>query len=219
MEERFIQVSDYSSYVGNAILAKVEADVIKIRTENPKVPIILDFKNTSFQDTYMEKLASICAYHDCQVFNLGGREAQLMQVLQRGYFEFQHMGREKYLNRFKELVERTDYPLLIWDKRARKSTLDTQLSIIRPLYFTQHKFIFHEMRGQFTQPKMLKRAIDEGRTEDIFVRNEVFLNDIDNTTLCFRFAATKRERIILDLLDGLLNNQYSWLMGGEYREG
>ena len=203
--QKVFSLTDYSTYIAVKTLNELEQDVIAYRNENPTATIILDFNNTQMQNTYLMKVASICEYFDCECVGLGDRYDNIKHIQQTGYFIRQHMGHQKYVEKFRKLVERADYTLLVWEQR-QGSYLVPRLVVIQPIIFTDTHFIFQELNAKYSQPHHLQEAIRNGAT-DIYKRHEVHITDIASDEYCIRFANNIQERTILDVLFGIMSKQ------------
>lgn len=198
-------LKNYSNYIAVKTLNELEQDVTAYRKKNPTEDIILDFSNTQMQNSHLMKVASICEYFDCACVGLGDRYETIKHIQQTGYFITQHMGHQKYLAKFRRLIEQADYTLLIWEQR-KGSYLVPRLVVIQPIIFTDTHFVFQELNAKYSQPRQLQEAVSNGAL-DIYKRHEVHITDMASEDYCFRFANNIQERTILDVLFGIMTKQ------------
>ena len=68
---------------------------------------------------------------------------------------------------------------------------------------TKKELRYRKLRSFATNPKTLQLALEENR--EIWELSTIFVDELNKADCGFRFASNEKERVILDILTGVLN--------------
>ena len=120
--------------------------------------------------------------------------------IQTGYFIKCEL-KENYKDWLIDLIEKSNFPLMILDKRLTNA--ETDLYIVQFLDTTKKELRYRKLRSFATNPKTLQLALEENR--EIWELSTIFVDELNKADCGFRFASNEKERVILDILTGVLN--------------
>lgn len=213
-QKHYIDISTYTkSYVGQKTLNDIEKR-LKDLQEVGETGAIVDIKDYALRNDFNEAIARMELLYNCTFEGIGDKRIEVDIMKETGYIHKQIIGRESYIARLRELIEKADYPLMVKDNRLEENTT-VALNIIQPIGFEGNRFYYNILKHRLTEPKALEKACwytHEGIWEETYM--DYYDMWDDNTRCNFRFAKDKEERTTIDLLSGIIAGKYR----GFYRE-
>lgn len=213
-DKYYIDISQYTkSYVGKKTLTDIERQLQEMQEQGVR-HVIVDIKDYALRNDFNEDLARMEIVYGCVFEGIGDKRTQVDYLKETGYIHKQLIGRERYIERLRELIEMADFPLMVKDNRLEETTT-LGLNIIQPIGFEGNRFYYNILKQRLTEPKALEKACWYTK-EPIWEETYVDYYDMwENSTTCnFRFAKDKEERTILDLLSGIIAGEFK----GFYQE-
>lgn len=196
-----IDIEDYSvNIVGMRTLEMIERRLEEY-LEQGKDGVIVDLRDRGINKEYNEYLAKLQYKYKCIYRGIGNKEHEIDAYLKTGYFLKESMLREEYAYWFKEKLEESRMPLIIRDNRLRDTKL-VSYNVVKPIKFTEDLFHYYIIKPQYLEPEDLKKAIEDG--QDIFTKETTLIGDIGRKLEGFRYAASYKEYVILDIFKGIL---------------
>lgn len=207
-----IDVSKMTNYVGKKTLMLIEERLKKMNS-NGLTGVEVDVTNLPLRSDFVVDVAKLQDDYDCIFVGLSEKEDKVDSIVSTGYFIKEELGNELYGERFKRLVEMADYPLMVKDNRGIGDEL-IPLNIIQPISFDTTHFYYNVIKPYLLEPMELEKAVHfEGKK--IWDRESIHISDIGELQTGFRFANTKRERTIMDILTNVIEGT----LRGFYIEG
>lgn len=198
-----------SFFIGHSTLDKVEEYILsEISLGNKDLDINCSNPKLIIQPSYIETLADIEDKYKMKFIGLGDKEEAIETIKNSGYFIKKNLSEHLYALKFKEVIQSSDFPLLIQDNRQSGENL-IKFNIIQPIGFDDSFFIYIKFKSSILDLKKFE-DICWNIESPIGTVEKIHISDIGNKSKGFRFPNSKKEKTILDIYSNILEGSMSF---------
>lgn len=170
----------------------------------------IDLTGLAVKEDLNVELGRLMYKYGIDIRGLDDRVEELSYLKSTGYYIKEELGKVAYSLRLKELIERSDYPLMISDMRGHSTykKYDINLKIIQPVTFDHHSMIYRELISIYSDPRDLTTALRHGKK--IWEMKMIQTTSLGELDVGIRFAHTIEERNILDVITATIEGTLEW---------
>ena len=208
----FIDLNDImknTTFFGKTSLIKLENKLKELRKYNETKTITIDVStpSLSIRPEFLIEFARLSEYYNCEFIGLLDDKNDIIDsYINTGYFIKSSLGAKAYSELLKELITTLDFPLMILDNRLDKYNF-IDYNIIQPIGFSKYKFYYKKLKPSLLEPRILEKACWENK-EEIWSQEEIFISEMSDSNIGFRFAKSIKEKTILELYKKILDGSY-----------
>lgn len=197
-----IYVADMTNYAGKQTLDRIE-ERLKKENKKGKFGVVVDLGSIPMRKEFAVDVARMIDSYKCKFINLGEKEEEVDAYIATGYFIKEKLGNVKFGERFKRLVEMSDFPLMIKDNRLKGDEL-IKHNVIQPISFNNSYFHYNVIKPHLLEPGYLEKACWY-ENKNIFDKESIHMADLGDKLEGYRFANSEQERTILDVFTGVID--------------